>query len=99
MTTRSRSGGWCSPPQDDGVTELWALLPADGAALIEAVLNSLGNAQTNDRTADQRRAAALCARHHNAKHYASWRVKGQPDGTREWASPTGHRYVVHTPDG
>jgi hypothetical protein len=28
-------------PQDDGVTELWALLPADGAALIEAVLNSL----------------------------------------------------------
>ncbi|HKF34511.1 MAG TPA: DUF222 domain-containing protein [Jatrophihabitantaceae bacterium] len=46
-------------PQDDGVTELWALLPADGAALIEAVLNSLGSGQTDDRSADQRRADAL----------------------------------------
>ena len=220
-------------PQDDGITELWALLPAEGAALIQAVLNSLGNAQTDDRSADQRRAdalvdvfarvlgdpslpeqhgqrpaiqvtvsigtllgcddkpahldgygvitadmarrlaadesgtwrrlvtedtgqlldygrktyrppanltdhviardqactfpgcrrtarlcdldhveawndgggtnsdnvAALCARHHNAKHYAGWRVKRRPDGATEWASPTGHRYVVHAPDG
>ena len=46
-------------PQDDGITELWALLPAEGAALIQAVLNSLGNAQTDDRSADQRRADAL----------------------------------------
>ncbi|HKF34493.1 MAG TPA: DUF222 domain-containing protein, partial [Jatrophihabitantaceae bacterium] len=46
-------------PQHDGITKLWALLSADGAALIEAVLNSLGNAQTDDRTADQRRADAL----------------------------------------
>src|SRR5215831_4704295 len=46
-------------PHDDGVTELWALLPADGAALIETVLNSLSNAQTDDRSADQRRADAL----------------------------------------
>src|SRR5215475_7245761 len=46
-------------PQDDGITELWALLPADGAALIETVLNSLANAQTDDRSADQRRADAL----------------------------------------
>ena len=46
-------------PQDDGVTELWALLPADGAALIEAVLNSLATGQTHDRSADQRRADAL----------------------------------------
>src|SRR5215469_1302954 len=48
-----------STPQHDGITELWALLPADGAALIQAVLNSLGNAQTDDRSADQRRADAL----------------------------------------
>jgi Domain of unknown function (DUF222) len=46
-------------PQDDGVTELWALLPADGAAVIETVLNFLGNGQTDARTADQRRADAL----------------------------------------
>jgi hypothetical protein len=45
--------------QDDGITELWALLPADGAALIETVLNSLASAQTDDRNADQRRADAL----------------------------------------
>jgi len=43
--------------------------------------------------------AALCARHHNANHYAGWRVKRRPDGATEWASPTGHRYVVHAPDG
>ena len=218
-------------PQDDGVTELWALLPADGAALIETVLNSLASGQTDDRSADQRRAdalvdvfarvlgdpslpdqhgrrpaiqvsvqlstllgcdnqpaqldgygpitadmacrlaadesgtwrrlvtddtgqlldygrktyrppasltdhliardrtctfpgcrrtarlcdldhaeawtdggdtnpanvAALCARHHNAKHHAGWRVKHRQDGTRTWTSPTGHRYLVPPP--
>jgi Domain of unknown function (DUF222)/HNH endonuclease len=46
-------------PHDDGVTELWALLPADGAAVIETVLNSLASGQTDARTADQRRADAL----------------------------------------
>ena len=214
-------------PQDDGITELWALLPGDGAALIETVLNSLGSAQTDDRSADQRRAdalvdvfarvlgdpslpqqhgqrpainvtvsigtllggeeqpahldgygpitaamarrlaadpsgtwrrlvtdntgqlldygrttyrppanltdhitardktctfpgcqrpaklcdldhgeawatggetnsqniAAVCARHHNAKHDAGWQVTSRPDGSREWTSPTGHTYA------
>jgi len=46
-------------PQHDGITELWALLPAEGAALIETVLNSLASGQTDDRSADQRRADAL----------------------------------------
>src|SRR5215470_17063350 len=46
-------------PQHDGITEPWALLPADGAAVIQTVLNSPGNAQTDDRSADQRRADAL----------------------------------------
>jgi Domain of unknown function (DUF222) len=46
-------------PQDDGVTELWALLPADGAAMIETALNSRASGQTDARTADQRRADAL----------------------------------------
>jgi hypothetical protein len=215
-------------PQDDGITELWALLPADGAALIETLLNSLASAQTDNRSADQRRAdalvdtfarvlgdpslpeqhgqrpainvtlpistllgcddepahldgygpitaglarrlasdptgtwrrlvtddagqlldygrktyrppanltdhviardktctfpgcrrparlsdldhgdawaaggvtsshnlAALCQRHHNAKHDAGWRVRRLEDGASEWASPTGHRYLV-----
>jgi hypothetical protein len=45
-------------PQDDGITELWALLPADGAALIETVLNSLATG-SDARSTDQRRADAL----------------------------------------
>jgi Domain of unknown function (DUF222)/HNH endonuclease len=220
-------------PQDDGITELWALLPAEGAALIEAVLHSLASGQTDERCADQRRAdalidvftrvlsdpslpeqhgqrpaiqvtvgigtllgcnnqpahldgygpitaalarhlatdqtgtwrrlvtdhtgqlldygrrtyrppanlthhiiardqtctfpscrrpakhcdldhgeawsnggatttdniSALCRRHHNAKHHASWRITRGQDGTRQWTSPTGHRYRVPLPDG
>jgi Domain of unknown function (DUF222)/HNH endonuclease len=220
-------------PHDDGVTELWALLPADGAALIEAVLNSLACGQTAARSADQRRAdalvdvftrvvadpnlpeahgqrpaiqvtvpistllgcdnqpaqldgygpitaalarrlaadptgtwrrlvtddtgqlldygrrtyrppanltdhviardrrctfpgcrrparlcdldhtepwgdggetnsanvTALCARHHNAKHHAGWRVRHRPDGSHDWTSPTGHRYLTRPRDG
>src|SRR5262249_27580036 len=43
--------------------------------------------------------AALGARHHNAKHHASWQVKHRQDGTSEWSSPTGHRYRVPLPDG
>jgi Domain of unknown function (DUF222)/HNH endonuclease len=46
-------------PQDDGITELWALLPAQGPALIEAVLHSLASGQTDALSADQRRADAL----------------------------------------
>ena len=43
--------------------------------------------------------AALCARHHNAKHGADWQVTSRLDGSREWISPTGHRYLVPLPDG
>jgi len=46
-------------PQDDGMAELWALLPADGAALVGSVLDCLASAKTDQRTADQRRADAL----------------------------------------
>jgi hypothetical protein len=48
-------------PQPDGVTELWALLPAEGAALVKTVLDSLASVKTpgETRTADQRRADAL----------------------------------------
>jgi Domain of unknown function (DUF222) len=48
-------------------------------------------------TADN--VSALCQRHHNAKHHAGWHVTRQPDGTRGWTSPTGHRYRVPLPDG
>jgi len=36
---------------------------------------------------------ALCSRHHHGKHDAGWTPKRLPDGTIEWISPTGHRYV------
>ena len=51
-------------PDDDGMAQLWALLPAVGAATVGAALNALA-AQTRHgrggdaRTADQRRADAL----------------------------------------
>src|SRR5579875_3401738 len=55
-------------PQDDGTTELWALLPAETAAAIQAALatqadrlklRDRANAETEQRTTDQRRADAL----------------------------------------
>ena len=47
--------------QPDGVAELCALLPAEGAALIKTVLDSLASVKTSGetRTMDQRRADAL----------------------------------------
>jgi hypothetical protein len=51
----------CVTPRDDGMAELWALLPAEGAAAISAAVDALGSvASPNDpRSADQRRADAL----------------------------------------
>lgn len=51
----------CVTPVADGMAELWALLPADGAATVLAALNARVASKTADdeRTADQRRADAL----------------------------------------
>jgi hypothetical protein len=48
-------------PQPDGVAELSALLPAEGAALVKTVLDSLATVKTpgETRTLDQRRADCL----------------------------------------
>ena len=48
-------------PADDGMASLWALLPADGAALIGCVLDSLAAVRDgqDERSCDQRRADAL----------------------------------------
>jgi hypothetical protein len=47
-------------PQDDGMAQLRAFLPAEGATLIGCVLDSLAAKQPGDlRTADQRRADTL----------------------------------------
>ena len=35
----------------------------------------------------------LCSRHHHGKHDAGWQPKRLPDGSTEWTSPTGHRYI------
>lgn len=57
-----------NPPTDDGMVELWALLPADQAAELRARVDALADtwktsksSKTDCRTADQRRADALCA--------------------------------------
>jgi hypothetical protein len=60
----------CITPQDDGMAELWALLPADGAAAIRHALDvvarrsgrsgrSGGSGGSDGRTMDNRRADAL----------------------------------------
>ena len=51
----------CVSPREDGMAELWALLPAEGAAAVMAAINCLASvtSATDLRTADQRRADAL----------------------------------------
>ena len=48
-------------PRPDGMSSIWALLPADGAAALMAALTARTDnpAAADDRTADQRRADAL----------------------------------------
>lgn len=49
-------------PADHGMTELWAMLPATGAAALKSVLQQAADADRHDgRSADHRRADALCA--------------------------------------
>ncbi len=51
----------CVTPRDDGMAELWALLPAEGAAAVMAAVDCLASVTsgTDPRTTDQRRADAL----------------------------------------
>jgi hypothetical protein len=51
----------CLTPRSDGMAELWALLPADGAAAVMAGVHALASVTSSDddRTFDQRRADAL----------------------------------------
>jgi hypothetical protein len=51
----------CLAARDDGMAELWALLPAEGAAAVMTAIDALASATPADdpRSADQRRADAL----------------------------------------
>jgi hypothetical protein len=51
----------CITARDDGMAELWALLPAEGVAAVMTAVDALASATPADdtRTADQRRADAL----------------------------------------
>ncbi len=51
----------CVTAREDGIAELWALLPAEGAAAVMAAVDALATvtSATDDRSADQRRADAL----------------------------------------
>jgi hypothetical protein len=42
--------------------------------------------------------AAVCKRHHTAKHQADWTPHREPDGRHTWTSPNGHRYHSRPPD-
>ena len=51
----------CITPQEDGMAELWALLPADGAAAVGSAVDALARRmdRSGGRTMDNRRADAL----------------------------------------
>ena len=51
----------CLTPRDDGMTELWVLLPAEGAVAIKTAIDALASVTSGDdpRSPDQRRADAL----------------------------------------
>ncbi len=51
----------CVTPRDDGMAELWALLPAEGAAVLMSAVNALASVTSaeDERGIDQRRADAL----------------------------------------
>jgi hypothetical protein len=52
----------CITPREDGMAELWALLPADGAVAVRHALDVLASrspGRSDGRTADNRRADAL----------------------------------------
>jgi hypothetical protein len=51
----------CISPREDGMAELWALLPAEGAAALITAVDALASVTSADdaRSADQRRADAL----------------------------------------
>jgi len=61
----------CVTPRDDGMAELWALLPAEGAAALRAAVDALASATPDDdpRTANQRRADAVIDLGVAALHY------------------------------
>ena len=41
---------------------------------------------------------ALCPRHHHLKHESDWQVRRLDDGSTEWTSPTGRKYVKPPPE-
>ena len=51
----------CVTPRDDGMAEVWALLPAEGAAVLMCAVNALASVTSaeDERSIDQRRADAL----------------------------------------
>jgi hypothetical protein len=57
-----------------------------------------GEAWCDGGATNSENVAALCARHHHAKHDAGWQVTRQRDGTSTWTGPTGHTYA-RPPDG
>jgi hypothetical protein len=39
--------------------------------------------------------ACLCRHHHRVKHSPGWSVRLEADGTMEWTTPGGRRFVTH----
>ncbi|HEY8828518.1 MAG TPA: DUF222 domain-containing protein, partial [Jatrophihabitantaceae bacterium] len=44
-------------------------------------------------TTSETNIECLCRRHHHGKHESGWQPRRLDDGSAEWISPTGHRYI------
>lgn len=47
-----------------------------------------------DGMTEQCNLAHLCPAHHHLKHHTRWSVTQRSDGTLDWVTPTGHRYLT-----
>lgn len=84
------------------IEEATCVLDADTAAKVETEILPAGAAQRGafrhpDGPTTRETLAALCRRHHRAKHIGGWTVRQLPgcDGDLAWTSPTGHLYTTY----
>ena len=83
----------CVTPRDDGMAELWALLPAEGAAALHAAVDALASVTSADYLRMGRPAPRRRPRRPRRRRAAR---PAAAQGTRHAPSHPGHRRAVHS---
>ncbi len=83
----------CLTPRDDGMSELWALLPAEGAAAVSAAVDALASAAPARRRSAYRRPAP-CRRPRRPRRRRATRPTAA-QGAGHAPDRPGHRRAVH----